>query len=142
MHGANTDKLRIMSRTENLRSVRNFVAAKARQFGFGEDEVQNIILAVDEACTNIIKHGYNGNPDKSIDIMIDASSNVFEVRIYDTGRTFDPSAVKPPAIQKHMKHHERGGYGLFLMKNLMDEVEFVFRPDVPNELRLRKYLSK
>jgi serine/threonine-protein kinase RsbW len=51
--------LTIESRTERLIEVRDFVSTAAREFGFTDEEVSKIALAIDEACTNIIKHAYS-----------------------------------------------------------------------------------
>ena len=57
------NKLIVQSRTENLSKIRDFVSNKASESGISNDEVENIMLAVDEACTNIIKHAYKSFPD-------------------------------------------------------------------------------
>ncbi|MEI7907638.1 MAG: ATP-binding protein, partial [Bacteroidota bacterium] len=62
--------LSIPSQTERLNDVREFVSGLARVHGFAEDDINKIAIAVDEACTNIIKHGYNFAPDKKIDVEI------------------------------------------------------------------------
>lgn len=132
--------LQILSRTENLQLVREFIAERARGSGFDDATVQDIVLAVDEACTNIIRHGYEGKPDETIEVVVHTLENAFEVCIFDRGKTFDPATVKPPDIQKNADRKTRGGFGLYLMKKLMDDVEFRFLPGAPNELRMRKYL--
>jgi serine/threonine-protein kinase RsbW len=83
---------RILSRTDNLLEVRDFVGEAARSFGFSEEEAANIILAVDEACTNIIKHAYQYATDKEIEVTIRQSKDSFEIRIFDNGKSFDSSA--------------------------------------------------
>jgi serine/threonine-protein kinase RsbW len=130
---------RILSRTDNLIEVREFVGAAARTFGFSEEEVANIVLAVDEACTNIIKHAYQYAADKEIEVTIHQDSRSFEISIYDNGRTFDPSTLRPPDLKEHIGHHRRGGLGVYLMKRLMDKVEYDFHPGKRNEVRLTKY---
>lgn len=131
--------LKILSKTENLKKVRAFVSEHAFRYGFDEETVQNITLAIDEACTNIIKHGYNYQKDREIELQITTTPTAFEVRIYNTGKKFNPDNVKPPDLRKFTEKHERGGFGLFLMKKLMDEVHFSFPPGKPNEVRLVKY---
>ena len=101
----------------------------------------NIVLAVDEACTNIIKHAYEYAADKEIEISILQNNRSFEIRIYDNGRTFDPSTLRPPDLKEHIGHLRRGGLGVYLMKRLMDKVEYNFYPGKRNEVRLTKYLS-
>jgi serine/threonine-protein kinase RsbW len=133
---------RIPSRTDNLLEVREFVGSAARSFGFSEEEAANIVLAVDEACTNIIKHAYQYATDKEIEINISQSDGLFEIRIYDSGRSFDPTNVRPPDVKKYIDHRQRGGLGVYLMKRLMDKVEYKFNPGKRNEVRLIKYRSE
>jgi serine/threonine-protein kinase RsbW len=138
---ANISK-RILSRTDNLLEVREFVGSAALSFGFSEEEAANIVLAVDEACTNIIKHAYEYATDKEIEINISKNNGSFEIRIYDNGRSFDPSKVHPHDLKKYIDHRQRGGLGVYLMKRLMDKVEYNFNPGKRNEVRLIKYRSR
>jgi len=132
----------ILSRTDHLLEVRDFVSEAARQFGFSEEDVANIVLAVDEACTNIIKHAYQYAPDKEILIAIHRNNGTFEVKIKDHGKSFNPQTLKVPDLKRNLSHHRRGGLGVYLMKKLMDKVEYNFAPDHDNEVSLVKYLSK
>jgi serine/threonine-protein kinase RsbW len=131
----------VLSRTDNLLEVREFVSDAARQFGFSEEDVANIVLAVDEACTNIIKHAYQYAPDKEIVIAILRNNGTFEVKIKDTGKNFDPDTLRAPDLKRNLSHHRRGGLGVYLMKKLMDKVEYEFAPGRSNEVSLVKYLS-
>ena len=132
----------IPSRTDSLSEVREFVGGAAQMFGFSEEEIANIVLAVDEACTNIIKHAYQYAKDKEIEVDIKLSARSFEIRIYDSGKTFDPEALRPPDLKEHIGHLRRGGLGVYLMKRLMDDVQYNFAPGKRNEVRLIKYKSK
>lgn len=132
----------IRSVTDHLLTVRDFVARAARQFGFSEEESSKIVLAVDEACTNIIKHAYHFASDKDIEIAIYRFDDRFEVRIYDSGVTFDARTLKPLDLKDHLTHYRRGGLGVYLMKSLMDAVEYTTLPDHRNEVRLVKYRSQ
>ncbi|MEX0601905.1 MAG: ATP-binding protein, partial [Bacteroidota bacterium] len=97
-------------------------------------------LAVDEACTNIIKHAYQNAPDKPIHISIDSDNNRFEVVITDEGKSFDPATMKPLNLKHHLTQYRRGGLGVYLMKTLMDEVEYSSRGR-KNAVRMAKYLQ-
>jgi serine/threonine-protein kinase RsbW len=132
---------RILSRTDNLLEVRKFINSAARSFGFSEEDAANIVLAVDEACTNIIKHAYQNAADGEIEISIVPSDRTFEIRIYDNGKTFDPSTLSPPDLKEHIGRHRRGGLGVYLMKRLMDKVVYNFHPGKRNEVKLIKYLT-
>jgi len=132
--------LNIESRTEQLIAVREFVSRAALKFGFNEEEVSKIALAVDEACTNIIKHAYKFDPTKSITISIRGRNGAFEVSIVDDGLQFDPADVHPPDMKEYLSHFRKGGLGVYLMKSLMDKVEYDIKPGKRNEVRLTKYL--
>jgi serine/threonine-protein kinase RsbW len=132
---------RILSKTDNLLEVREFVGSAARSSGFSEEDIASIVLAVDEACTNIIKHAYQYAADKEIEISISRNNRSFEIRIMDSGKTFDPSLLRPLDLKEHIGHHRRGGLGVYLMKRLMDKVEYNFNPGKRNEVRLIKYYS-
>ncbi|MGB2867155.1 MAG: ATP-binding protein [Bacteroidota bacterium] len=131
----------ILSRTDHLLEVREFVSEAARQCGFGDEEVANIVLSVDEACTNIIKHAYQFAPDQKIQIDVLRGKDSFEVRITDSGKPFDPEIIRPPDLKQHLGHYRRGGLGVYLMRRLMDKVEYSFKPGKKNEVRLVKFLS-
>jgi serine/threonine-protein kinase RsbW len=135
-------KLTIRSRTEQLIAVREFVSDAARDFGFNDGEISKIALAVDEACTNIIKHGYKSNASKSLTITINPGSAAFEIVITDTGARFDPDDVETPDMKEYLAHYRKGGLGVYLMKTLMDKVEYRSSPGAKNEVRLIKYLTR
>jgi len=135
-------KLKIESQTDNLVLVRDLVSDAARKFGFNDDDIYKIVLAVDEACTNIIKHAYNYDPNKDINITILMHDSKFTVVIRDKGKHFDPDSVRIPDMKEYLKQYKVGGLGMYLMKKLMDEVEYNIKPGVRNEVRLTKYLSR
>ncbi|MBL0174544.1 MAG: ATP-binding protein [Ignavibacteria bacterium] len=145
-HTKHTDlTLDISSKTDLLVEVRTFVTDAARAFGFADDDVSNIELAVDEACTNIIKHAYQYNPAGRIRLAISSTAEQdqprrFIITIHDDGRSFDASHYTLPDMTQYFQRPRRGGLGVVLMKKLMDEVEYSIAPGAPNAIRLVKYL--
>jgi serine/threonine-protein kinase RsbW len=135
-----TVHLHIQSQTEKLSLVRDFVGAAAQQFGFDEESTGKIMLAVDEACTNIIKHSYEYVPNKDIDLEIRTNGKKFEIVITHRGKSFDPNAIKSPNMREYLSHFQRGGLGMHLMRSLMDKVEYKTFPDSINRVHLIKYL--
>ncbi len=127
------------STTGALADVREFVNERAVSFGFGDKEVSEITLAVDEACTNVIKHAYKGNPNAEFELRILASGTEFQIVVRDWGASFRPEEVPVPNIKDKFKKHKAGGLGIFLMRKLMDTVEYQGR-DASNEVRLVRYL--
>ncbi len=131
-------RLSILSQTEKLSDVRDFVSAAARQAGFDEEGVNKIALAVDEACTNIIKHAYGNASDRRIDIDVLTRNGELEIVITHNGKTFDPAAVRTPDMREYLSHFRRGGLGLHLMRSLMDHVEYRSLSDQRSEVHLIK----
>jgi serine/threonine-protein kinase RsbW len=136
-----TATIHIESRTERLSAVREFVSDAARSFGFSEEDVGKIALAVDEACTNVIKHAYKFDPSREIAISVKGADRAFMVSIRDSGRAFDPTGIHQPDMKEYMTHFRRGGLGVYLMRSLMDKVEYNIEPGKKNEVRLTKYLA-
>ena len=86
--------------------------------------IYNVQLAAHEACTNIVSHAYAGKPsgENRIEIELAFHPNPprLEINLRDTGRSFEPALVPSPNLDEAQIH----GYGLFLMRNLMDSVTY------------------
>ena len=133
-------ELVISSSTDNLSLVRSFIEYHGRELELADKEIAHISLAVDEACTNIIKHAYNYSKNGKIKINIDKKKDKLSVRLTDKGSHFDPSIIPEPNIEESQKMKKGGGLGMFLMKKIMDEVEYNAKGK-GNELILIKYLA-
>ena len=134
-------ELRVKSTTENLDQIRDFTRSVAAQSGFSEESIDKIALAVDEACTNIIKHAYKYSPEGDIVINIKVADNKLTVSITDFGLDFDPTLVPVPDIKKYYQQHKVGGLGIYLIKKLMDEVKYNPAVGNKNQVVLIKYLN-
>ena len=130
----------ISSSTDNLSLVRSFIEYHGRELELEKKEIAHISLAVDEACTNIIKHAYNYSKNGKIKINIDKKKDKLSVKLTDKGSHFDPSLIPDPNIEESQKMKKGGGLGMFLMKKIMDEVEYRAKGK-GNELILIKYLA-
>ena len=142
--GANkksNNELIVQSRTENLSTIRDFVSNKASETGISNDEVENIMLAVDEACTNIIKHAYKSYPDGEIIIKIEQNPDKLLITIVDYGNSFDPLIVPDPDLPKYYKDGRVGGLGMYLMKSLMDDIKYKSVPGKYNQVLLSKRIN-
>lgn len=134
-----SQRLRILSETKYLVHVRKFIYQNAIVFGFDEETANRIALAVDEACTNIIRYAYKNANDKPIEINIFLNNNKFEVLINDYGDIFDPESIKMPDMKEYIKKLKRVGLGMYLMKELVDKVEYNIGKESKNEVKLIKY---
>lgn len=136
-----TRKLTVKSKTENLSIIRDFIKTTTAEAGVASDVVENIILAVDEACTNIIKHAYKSFPDGELIIKTKSTLSRFVVSITDYGQSFEPDTIPEPDLQKYYRQKRVGGLGMYLMKTLMDDVKYVSFPGKYNEVMLSKNIE-
>lgn len=124
MEKATTYKKTINATTENLADVRKFVSQYVKEQGFSSDKVADITLAVDEACTNIIKHAYGYDSSKKLQIHLEFDNEEVAIYIEDYGKSFDPERYKKPSLHEQVKQKKRGGMGIHLMKSLMDKIHY------------------
>lgn len=134
-------QLVVKSRTENLTTIRDFIYSNTSSVGLSDQAIDNIILAVDEACTNIIKHAYKLSPDGDIIIKMKFDGNKIVIELTDYGISFEPDKVPDPDIQKYYRQHKVGGLGMYLMKTLMDEVHYISIPGKYNLVMLTKNIN-
>ena len=96
--------------------------------------IYNIILAVHEICTNIVEHAYAGEGGRiKIEIRLDEQPTHIVIDLYDTGKKFDLAAMPEPDLEDVLIR----GYGLFLIRELMDEVSYKSEAE-QNHWRLTK----
>jgi serine/threonine-protein kinase RsbW len=134
-----TFHLEVPADENNLSEVRDFIADICTKAGFLKSETNNTKLAVDEACTNIIKHAYK---EKGGDIRIDvqAEPGKIEINIFDRGEPFDWSEVKEPDLDLYVEIGKKGGLGIYLMNRLMDSLNYSASP-AGNRLYMAKSSS-
>ena len=132
----------VKSTTDNLALIREFTKSAADEIGFSDETTGKIVLAVDEACTNIIKHAYKYSTEGDIYIAIKFDNSRFMISITDEGKHFDPTTIPEPDLSQYYKQKRVGGLGMFLMKKLMDEVKYNTITGNKNQVVLVKYLSK
>jgi anti-sigma regulatory factor (Ser/Thr protein kinase) len=110
----------------NLANISNFVVENAEAAGLNEKAVYAVQLAVDEACTNIIEHAYGGEGKGDIWIKCEVRTGGLEVEIRDKGKPFNPEKVPKPKVGIPLEEFGPRGAGVFLMRKLMDDVQFEF----------------
>ena len=133
-------RITVKSTTDNLSTIRDFVKSAAKAAGFDQDTSSKIVLAADEACTNIIKHAYRFSTKGKIGINISYNNKKFSVAITDNGSHFNSSSIPEPNLKKYYQERRVGGLGMFLMKRLMDEVKYSQPNEKQNKVTLVKYL--
>lgn len=131
-------KLKFFSQPNRLRLVRSLVLAAAELYGYDSKTAKDIVLAVDEACQNVIRHAYKGREDGEITLQIRRNGNEIVILLRDFADVIDVSKVKPRALSDVRP----GGLGTHLIREIMDEVTFLPPPaDGGNLLKMVKRLT-
>ncbi len=135
---ANTVVIRLASDPKLLKIVRAGIAHLCDLAGFPEEQRHRATLAVDEACTNIIKHAYGGATDKPILITARLIENGIEVVLRDFGAKADLERIKP----RELDDIRPGGLGVHLIRSAMDAVVYDNTLPDGNQLTLKKFLPQ
>lgn len=125
----------IQSIPDELRLARGWLSDHARASGFSDREVRDLALVVSEACANVIEHAYRGEPNHPIDLHLTIDDTRLVLLVHDSGVPFEAEAYHPPDLNEP----QEGGYGVFIIRNLMDEVEYDVSGGTGTTLRLVKY---
>ncbi len=89
-----------------------------------DQDCYDIQLAVDEACTNVIIHGYAGLNPGSIILTIQFEVDQISIIITDFGHSFEPAAAPQPDVNAALEDRPVGGFGLFFIYQTMDQVDY------------------
>ena len=134
--------LSVDSRLERLGEIAEFIEKVTQSLGMNDDQLYDVQMAVDEACTNVIEHAYGGRTDGTIDIICEKRGGNLVIVIRDFGEQFDPKQVEQPRTKDPLSKRNVGGLGIFFMKKMMDKVEFKFSPSDGNQLTMVKKIKK
>ena len=120
-------ELTIGSRFEELELVDLLMNAAAGWAGLPEDDVSGVTLAVREAAANAVRHGNRMREGTRVSVHVRLHPDRMEIVVQDEGEGFDPSELPDPLAPLNLL--KPSGRGIFLMRNLMDEVSFDFPED-------------
>ena len=133
-------QLRVPAEDRHLAEIRDFIQEVGEKIQIPGKILANTKLAVDEACTNVVKHGYKGQSG-FIEVIVTGNLREFHIEIRDQGESFDLRNVKSPDLKLYVETRKRGGLGVFLMNQLMDEVRYRGGTD-GNTLTMSKRLGR
>lgn len=126
-------KFKIPAKSEYLAGLRAELQDLMNQSGFDEKIMSGLSLAIDEALTNVIRHGYDHH-DGFIEIEYKDYADRVEIAIRDQGKLFDPLSLPTPKLPPT----QPGGLGVHFIRTLADKVTYSVRDSQTNELRLIK----
>lgn len=107
------------AQVRDLNDFRDFVEHAVLTLGGNEDTAGDLVLAVNEAVTNIMLHGYGGQPGP-VSLCIEMDGEEVRAVLTDTAPHFDPTHVPPPDIHLPLEDRPLGGLGVHMMRQLSD----------------------
>lgn len=113
-------------------AVHDFVMGTLQEHGVAPQSSADIVLACDEAATNIVEHAFSGETKliprrNSFVLALHCRKNCVTATFFDSGRSFDPNSVESPDVRKNLRGERKGGYGVFLIRKLVDKIVYSAR---------------
>ena len=137
-------EIRLPNQLQYLPILAEFVGCVCRSHEVTDKDIEDILLAVDEACTNIIKYAYQVGPINYFKVRISFERDLVQIDLLDQGKRFNPLEIPLPD-KKRLGADEKGlGLGVYFMKQVMDDIRYHYSPNEGNHLALIKriYQSK
>lgn len=120
-----------------LGQVRDFIEHIGKKYKYEDRLINSFKLVIEEACTNIIRHGYRDIKGGEITIKAIIRRQSLTIVVIDQGISYDPRQAATPDLEKYIQIGKKGGLGIFMMRKLMDDVQYNITSH-GNELRLTK----
>lgn len=115
-------QIQIPSLPENIRIVESFIDNVKEKYSLNDDIYGNIMIAVTESVNNAILHGNKSDNRKNVYLKLALENSLIRFTVKDEGEGFDFQNLVDPTLPENLD--KPGGRGIFLMKNLSDEVSF------------------
>ncbi len=128
--------LNVASHPKNLEYIRGRIAQITALTSLSKKDSGSIILAVDEACSNIIKHSYKNDYTRKIDLTVELETNGLSISIFDDGIKFDIDSV----TSRDITDIRQGGLGIYIIKQVMDTLEYSRNKNGLNKVKMTKKL--
>src|SRR3954454_9381813 len=135
------ESLTIPANLHALATISVLITDATARAALDDHAAWQVQLAVDEASTNIIQHGYSDAAPGEIELAWQVDGPDLVVTLRDRGRRFNPHDVPAPDISSPLEERQAGGLGLYLMGRLMDSVAFEFDDARGNLLRMTKRIG-
>ncbi len=129
--------LTVPSKPEYVGVIRLTLAAIASRIGFDIEKIEDMKVAVAEACTNAITHGCTCSQNSKFNIDFISNGEKLTISVYDNGKGCSPENIKEPDLNQP----KEGGLGIFIIKSLMDDVEIQSEDGRGMKIKMIKYLG-
>ena len=129
----------IPSSLDYLPKVDEYVEDKLKKLRVDKDRLADIAVSVTEAVTNAVLHGNKNDLKKKVQIKLKADSSRVEITVKDEGNGFNPESIQSPIEEGNLL--KEAGRGIFILKSLMDKVDFIIMPQKGTIVKMTKFLS-
>lgn len=128
--------MKIESHPKNLSRIREALSETMAGTSLSEEIQGSIMLAVVEACSNIIRHSYNNDPSHEIDLILELTDTELIITIEDSGDEFNLCEAEA----RDVNEVRPGGLGIYIIKETMDHMDYCRTPEGCNRIKLIKKL--
>ncbi len=135
------EKIQLGSDLVNLAKAREFISRKAREAGAEDSDITKIEISCDEWSANIIEHSLGSDTGKSFSIECRSENNKFYVIYEHESGIFNPIEQEDVDVNDHFSESKERGLGIFIMKEMMDEIHYEYVDNRINRLTLVKVLA-
>jgi len=137
-------ELRLPSKLGYEKVAMDTASSLARRMGFGAERVEALRTAIAEAVTNAIEHGNAHDSGMRVLVMLMARPDELIISVADQGRKplGQEQTTSTPRIEDALARPDKGGWGIWLIRELMDEVEFTTAPSGGNQVRMVIHLER
>ncbi len=135
------ERIFLKSDLANLVKARVFISKKAKELGADETDITKIEISCDEWSANVIEHGLGNKMDKGFTIECRCDDNKFTVIYEHPGVRFNPIDQNEVNLGEHFSEFKERGLGIFIMREMMDEIHYEYIDNKMNRLTLVKNLK-
>lgn len=137
-------EMKIPAKPDYVAIIRLTLSGVANRMGFSYDDIEDMKIAISEACTNAVQHAYKENENGEVKVGFGLFSDRLEIMVVDKGESFDFEELKekigPYETAEEVEMLPEGGLGLYLIETLMDKVKMMNSKGVT--LMMTKYLQR
>ncbi len=136
------NKIYLKSNLMNLAKARDFISKKAREYGASESDITKIEISCDEWSANIIEHALGNNSDRGFSIEVKYDNGKLYIIYEHEGEMFNPIEQEEVNLDDHFSESKERGLGIYIMREMMDEIHYEYIDNRINRLTLVKYINQ
>lgn len=135
------ERIFLKSDLANLVKARVFISKKAKELGADETDVTKIEISCDEWSANVIEHGLGDKMNKGFSIECRSTGNKFIIIYEHEGERFNPIEKQVVNVDNHFSEMKERGLGIYIMREMMDEIHYEYCDNKINKLTMVKHLN-